>query len=360
MIAENYLKYKITEKNSNLYRILCVLEDNYKPYNTIIGEEGVGDSLVIDPSIYIELYKDIRGYIGDDIEVLYRNRINSDKRPTPEIDSNNYLRMYGNYWVNPISGYWRNEKEGKKGEFSEALSIYAKRVIRGKSIELSKSIREIINYGLLNPSIIKQIVKNKMVKKYYSEIKYSIFKFRLTGENKKEEFEEFLSRPEYPRCIPWKDEEKNEYGFWIWPDRYFRDKLVNYPQNNEIELIDADTSKVGRISRKRITNNVFVIEAEKMDGIYFLNYSNMFLNLINNYKGISDYFGCSRLQGGYTNLLKNITITYKNYQLSYNNQNKANIEYFLAAVRDFGYIPIKKEERFVFSEEWDQIIEMPK
>ena len=356
MIKEDYLKFKISEKNANLFRLLCSLEDNGVEYKTEINDKE-GDSIILDASNYIKIYNQIKNYLGDKIEIRYRDG-SSDERKTPEVTRDGYVSMYGNFWINSKGDWYNNEKDDH-GNLSTAMTNYSKMYKRGNYIDLSNSIREGINLGIIDRQPISK--SDKTIKRCYTEIKYSIFKYKITGEDPKKNYEDFVNNPNFSRCIPWKDEKKGEYGYWIWPERAFRDKLVNYPPA-ELIIKDVDDKFTGQLS-KVLTNTMLTITSEKVN-LFFV-YSNLMsevlLYITDDYRvlinGINSYVYSSSMINQVN--FNDISINYDKYIRS-NKDKREEIEMFLKSVRDYGFIPIDNKDRTNFEENWKTVIEMPK
>ena len=355
MIKENYLKFKISEKNANLFRLLCSLEDNDIEYKTEINDKE-GDSIILDTSNYIKIYNQIKNYLGDKIEIRYRDG-SSDERKTPEVTRDGYVSMYGNFWINSKGDWYNNEKDDH-GNLGTAMTNYSKMYKRGNYIDLSNSIREGINLGIIDRQPISK--SDKTIKRCYTEIKYSIFKYKITGEDPKKNYEDFVNNPNFSRCIPWKNEKKGEYGYWIWPERAFRDKLVNYPPA-ELIIRDVDDKFTGQLSKVQ-TNTMLTITSENVN--LFLVYSNLMsevlLYITDDYRvlvnGINSYVYSSMINQVNFN---DISINYDKYIRS-NKDKREEIEMFLKSVRDYGFIPIDNKDRTNFEENWKTVIEMPK
>ena len=357
MIKEDYLKFKISEKNANLFRLLCSLEDNGVEYKTEINDKE-GDSIILNASNYIKIYNQIKNYLGDKIEIRYRDG-SSDERKTPEVTRDGYVSMYGNFWINS-KGDWYNNERDDYGNFSTAMTNYSKMYKRGNYIDLSNSIREGINLGIIDRQIKTISKSDKTIRRCYTEIKYSIFKYKITGEDPKKNYEDFVNNPNFSRCIPWKNEKKGEYGYWIWPERAFRDKLVNYPQA-ELIIRDVDDKFTGQLS-KVPTNTMLTITSENVN-LFFI-YSNLMSEelffITDDYNrvlvnGINSYIYYSIKPVNFND----ISINYDKYIRS-NKDKKEEIEMFLKSVRDYGFIPIYNKERTKFEENWETVIEMPK
>lgn len=338
MITENFYKFKITEDCcSSLYRLLCCLEDNNIKFQIDDKKE---DSIILRPLEFIENYKIISKFLGNEIELLYRNGT-SLKKKALELDQNNYICFYDQYFIDPFTGEWYDKNEKDFGTFTNALVNYSKCGIRKSYIKLSNAMREVINYGLLQKNIINLQLRNKSVEKYYPELKYSVFKIKFTGKNPKSDFEEFITDPTYSRCIPWSENE--EYGIWIWPERFFRDQMKNYPQG-ELILNDTKNYKLN-ISREKLSGNSYILKSDDINLFYYCSDPK-----INQYLSTEDYND---------ETVSNCFLSYDKYLLC-NEKRKRDIETFLELVRDYGFISPDKTKRVTLEEYgWGNIIEMP-
>lgn len=336
MITENFYKFKIIEDCcSSLYRLLCCLEDNNIKFQIDDKKE---DSIILRPLEFIENYKIINKFLGNEIELLYRNGTSLRKKSL-ELDQNNYICFYDQYFINPFTGEWYDKNKKECGTFTMALINYSKCGRRKNYIKLSDAMREVINYGLLQKDIINLQLRNKSVEKYYPELKYSVFKIKFTGKNPKSDFEEFIADPTYSRCIPWSENE--EYGIWIWPERFFRDQMKNYPQG-ELILNDTKNYKLN-ISRKKLIGNAYILRSENLKDIFFYNNEDA-----NQYIEI-EVENCD-----------DPSILYYDKYLLCNEKQKKDIETLLELVRDYGFISPNKTKRAKLEEYgWENIIEMP-
>lgn len=345
-ISENYYKFKISESYcSNLFRLVCLLEDNKIKYEI---DEEKEDSIILSSVDFITNYKNISKLLGSKIGFVYRNG-ESYERNTPIVEDINFLK-FDEYYVNYYNGNWFNDETKEKGSLTNALVLYAKSN-RKRYIKLSNAIREVMGLGLLRNEVKQLQIKNKTVEKYYHEIKYSVYKIKITGEDKRKKFYDFLDNPEYSRCIPVKEGE--DYYFWIWPERYYRDKMVNYPEG---EIVINDTKHHKQIKRTKLMGNNFILSSD-YDDLFFFCGDKDFQSLV------TDFDSVKNIINSYSILTRSDVckskITYSDYLRS-NPSRQFDIKTFLETVRDYGFISTKEENRKkLIDDGLDNIIEMP-
>lgn len=341
-------KFKLFPNDStDLYKLICNLEDNnikyYSPKNK--NEEFI----IINPKDFIKQYNNIN-YLLDKINLIYKDN-SCILKNMPKIDNNYFISFNDDYYINPFTGEWYSNNDSKIYTLSDLLIIY-KKPIRKNYIKLLNSFREVLNYELLDYSNISEKDWN-IFGKFLQEIKYSIIKLKFIGKNSEKLFNDFLKKESCPRCIPWI--ENNNYGMWIWPERYFIDNLKSYPNTEIIQtdsnqnLSDVNYYKLGEgflINLKNNTNHI----------CYFTHKKNQFLLDLDGYNSFKD--STLLLVKLIAKLKNEILLDYDQYDRS-NNNRKKDIESLINMITDLGFLPLDKNKRKFFTETWKQLINLP-
>lgn len=244
--SQNHL-YRITENTcSDLYRFLTILEDNNITYTL---DDSIEDSIILECKDYFKVFHKIKKFLdlsGGKIGRIYRNRSYEELEDTPFLDNNDFLifNKNNNLKVNPFNGSW--EYNDQVGNFETGILNYLQGN-RSKYIELSFGLKTILDFGVIDQRIIKDILnRNIKIRKGLIEIYFSRLKIKYTSENSKEIFNNYLSdrNGNYSRCIPFQDIEKNEFGYWIWTKRYISNLGKNVFPEGKLILNDLETWEI--------------------------------------------------------------------------------------------------------------------
>lgn len=226
--SQNHL-YKITESTcSSLYKILTILEDNDILYTI---DDSYEDSIILECKDYFKVFHNMKKFLDvfGKIKRIYRNRQYEELENTPFLDNNDFLIFNeNNLKINPFNGSWIFEDQS--GDFKTGILNYIQGN-RSKYIDLSFGLKTILDIGLIDSRIIKDILnRNIKERKGLIEILFSRLKVKYTSENPESIFNDYLSSQNgnYSRCIPFHDKEKNEFGYWIWTKRYISRRRTDY------------------------------------------------------------------------------------------------------------------------------------
>lgn len=242
--SQNHL-YKITESTcSSLYKILTILEDNDILYTI---DDSYEDSIILECKDYFKVFHNMKKFLDvfGKIKRIYRNRQYEELENTPFLDNNDFLIFNeNNLKINPFNGSWIFEDQS--GDFKTGILNYIQGN-RSKYIDLSFGLKTILDIGLIDSRIIKDILnRNIKERKGLIEILFSRLKVKYTSENPESIFNDYLSSQNgnYPRCIPFHDKEKNEFGYWIWTKRYISNVRKNIFPEGELIMSDLETWEI--------------------------------------------------------------------------------------------------------------------
>lgn len=346
--SQNHL-YKITESTcSSLYKILTILEDNDILYTI---DDSYEDSIILECKDYFKVFHNIKKFLNvfGKIKRIYRNRQYEELENTPFLDNNDFLIFNeNNLKINPFNGSWIFEDQS--GDFKTGILNYIQGN-RSKYIDLSFGLKTILNIGLIDSRIIKDILnRNIKERKGLIEILFSRLKVKYTSENPESVFNNYLSSQNgnYSRCIPFHDKEKNEFGYWIWTKRYISNVGKNIFPEGELIISDLETWEIPLENYYSSGNNCSIITFSGIDRVR-VNYSpSKFLQLLD----------VSSLENSKSRLFLTLAypeITPKNYeQLDVSLQKEVALIFKL--LKDRGYITGNQQEDILYNlEKWKKI-----
>lgn len=346
--SQNHL-YKITESTcSSLYKILTILEDNDILYTI---DDSYEDSIILECKDYFKVFHNIKKFLNvfGKIKRIYRNRQYEELENTPFLDNNDFLIFNdGNLKVNPFNGSWVFENQS--GDFKAGILNYTQGN-RSKYINLSFGLKTILDIGLIDSRIIKDILnRNIKERKGLIEILFSRLKVKYTSENPESVFNNYLSSQNgnYSRCIPFHDKEKNEFGYWIWTKRYISNVGKNIFPEGELIISDLETWEIPLENYYSSGNNCSIITFSGIDRVR-VNYSpGKFLQLLD----------VSSLENSKSRIFLTLAypeITPKNYeQLDVSLQKEVALIFKL--LKDRGYITGNQQEDILYNlEKWKKI-----
>lgn len=346
--SQNHL-YKITESTcSSLYKILTILEDNDILYTI---DDSYEDSIILECKDYFKVFHNIKKFLNvfGKIKRIYRNRQYEELENTPFLDNNDFLIFNdGNLKINPFNGSWVFENQS--GDFKTGILNYIQGN-RSKYINLSFGLKTILDIGLIDSRIIKDILnRNIKERKGLIEILFSRLKVKYTSENPESVFNNYLSSQNgnYSRCIPFHDKEKNEFGYWIWTKRYISNVGKNIFPEGELIISDLETWEIPLENYYSSGNNCSIITFSGIDRVR-VNYSpNKFLQLLD----------VSSLKNSKSRIFLTLAypeITPKNYeQLDVSLQKEVALIFKL--LKDRGYITGNQQEDILYNlEKWKKI-----
>lgn len=346
--SQNHL-YKITESTcSSLYKILTILEDNDILYTI---DDSYEDSIILECKDYFKVFHNIKKFLNvfGKIKRIYRNRQYEELENTPFLDNNDFLIFNeNNLKINPFNGSWIFEDQS--GDFKTGILNYIQGN-RSKYIDLSFGLKTILDIGLIDSRIIKDILnRNIKERKGLIEILFSRLKVKYTSENPESVFNNYLSSQNcnYPRCIPFHDKEKNEFGYWIWTKRYISNVGKNIFPEGELIISDLETWEIPLENYYSSGNNCNIITFSGIDRVR-VNYSpSKFLQLLD----------VSSLENSKSRLFLTLAypeITPKNYeQLDVSLQKEVALIFKL--LKDRGYITGNQQEDILYNlEKWKEI-----
>lgn len=346
--SQNHL-YKITESTcSSLYKILTILEDNDILYTI---DDSYEDSIILECKDYFKVFHNIKKFLNvfGKIKRIYRNRQYEELENTPFLDNNDFLIFNdGNLKINPFNGSWVFENQS--GDFKAGILNYTQGN-RSKYINLSFGLKTILDIGLIDSRIIKDILnRNIKERKGLIEILFSRLKVKYTSENPESVFNNYLSSQNgnYSRCIPFHDKEKNEFGYWIWTKRYISNVGKNIFPEGELIISDLETWEIPLENYYSSGNNCSIITFSGIDRVR-VNYSpGKFLQLLD----------VSSLENSKSRLFLTLAypeITPKNYeQLDVSLQKEVALIFKL--LKDRGYITGNQQEDILYNlEKWKKI-----
>lgn len=278
--SQNHL-YKITESTcSSLYKILTILEDNDILYTI---DDSYEDSIILECKDYFKVFHNMKKFLDvfGKIKRIYRNRQYEELENTPFLDNNDFLIFNeNNLKINPFNGSWIFEDQS--GDFKTGILNYIQGN-RSKYIDLSFGLKTILDIGLIDSRIIKDILnRNIKERKGLIEILFSRLKVKYTSENPESIFNDYLSSQNgnYSRCIPFHDKEKNEFGYWIWTKRYISNVGKNIFPEGELIMSDLETWEIPLENYYSSGNNCSIITFSGIDRVR-VNYSpSKFLQLL--------------------------------------------------------------------------------
>lgn len=346
--SQNHL-YKITESTcSSLYKILTILEDNDILYTI---DDSYEDSIILECKDYFKVFHNIKKFLNvfGKIKRIYRNRQYEELENTPFLDNNDFLIFNeNNLKINPFNGSWIFEDQS--GDFKTGILNYIQGN-RSKYIDLSFGLKTILDIGLIDSRIIKDILnRNIKERKGLIEILFSRLKVKYTSENPESVFNNYLSSQNgnYSRCIPFHDKEKNEFGYWIWTKRYISNVGKNIFPEGELIISDLETWEIPLENYYSSGNNCSIITFSGIDRVR-VNYSpSKFLQLLD----------VSSLENSKSRLFFTLAypeITPKNYeQLDVSLQKEVALIFKL--LKDRGYITGNQQEDILYNlEKWKKI-----
>lgn len=346
--SQNHL-YKITESTcSSLYKILTILEDNDILYTI---DDSYEDSIILECKDYFKVFHNIKKFLNvfGKIKRIYRNRQYEELENTPFLDNNDFLIFNeNNLKINPFNGSWIFEDQS--GDFKTGILNYIQGN-RSKYIDLSFGLKTILDIGLIDSRIIKDILnRNIKERKGLIEILFSRLKVKYTSENPESVFNNYLSSQNgnYSRCIPFHDKEKNEFGYWIWTKRYISNVGKNIFPEGELIISDLETWEIPLENYYSSGNNCSIITFSGIDRVR-VNYSpGKFLQLLD----------VSSLENSKSRLFLTLAypeITPKNYeQLDVSLQKEVALIFKL--LKDRGYITGNQQEDILYNlEKWKEI-----
>lgn len=346
--SQNHL-YKITESTcSSLYKILTILEDNDILYTI---DDSYEDSIILECKDYFKVFHNIKKFLNvfGKIKRIYRNRQYEELENTPFLDNNDFLIFNdGNFKINPFNGSWVFENQS--GDFKAGILNYTQGN-RSKYINLSFGLKTILDIGLIDSRIIKDILnRNIKERKGLIEILFSRLKVKYTSENPESVFNNYLSSQNgnYSRCIPFHDKEKNEFGYWIWTKRYISNVGKNIFPEGELIISDLETWEIPLENYYSSGNNCSIITFSGIDRVR-VNYSpGKFLQLLD----------VSSLENSKSRIFLTLAypeITPKNYeQLDVSLQKEVALIFKL--LKDRGYIIGNQQEDILYNlEKWKKI-----
>ena len=346
--SQNHL-YKITESTcSSLYKILTILEDNDILYTI---DDSYEDSIILECKDYFKVFHNIKKFLNvfGKIKRIYRNRQYEELENTPFLDNNDFLIFNdGNLKINPFNGSWIFEDQS--GDFKTGILNYIQGN-RSKYIDLSFGLKTILDIGLIDSRIIKDILnRNIKERKGLIEILFSRLKVKYTSENPESVFNNYLSSQNgnYSRCIPFHDKEKNEFGYWIWTKRYISNVGKNIFPEGELIISDLETWEIPLENYYSSGNNCSIITFSGIDRVR-VNYSpGKFLQLLD----------VSSLENSKSRIFLTLSypeITPKNYeQLDVSLQKEVALIFKL--LKDRGYITGNQQEDILYNlEKWKKI-----
>lgn len=339
--SQNHL-YKITESTcSSLYKILTILEDNDILYTIDDSYEG---SIILECKDYFKVFHNIKKFLNvfGKIKRIYRNRQYEELENTPFLDNNDFLIFNeNNLKINPFNGSWIFEDQS--GDFKTGILNYIQGN-RSKYIDLSFGLKTILDIGLIDSRIIKDILnRNIKERKGLIEILFSRLKVKYTSENPESVFNNYLSSQNgnYSRCIPFHDKEKNEFGYWIWTKRYISNVGKNIFPEGELIISDLETWEIPLENYYSSGNNCSIITFSGIDRVR-VNYSpGKFLQLLD----------VSSLENSKSRIFLTLSypeITPKNYeQLDVSLQKEVALIFKL--LKDRGYITGNQQEDILYN-----------
>lgn len=339
--SQNHL-YKITESTcSSLYKILTILEDNDILYTI---DDSYEDSIILECKDYFKVFHNMKKFLDvfGKIKRIYRNRQYEELENTPFLDNNDFLIFNeNNLKINPFNGSWIFEDQS--GDFKTGILNYIQGN-RSKYIDLSFGLKTILDIGLIDSRIIKDILnRNIKERKGLIEILFSRLKVKYTSENPESIFNDYLSSQNgnYSRCIPFHDKEKNEFGYWIWTKRYISNVGKNIFPEGELIMSDLETWEIPLENYYSSGNNCSIITFSGIDRVR-VNYSlGKFLQLLD----------VSSLENSKSRIFLTLSypeITPKNYeQLDVSLQKEVALIFKL--LKDRGYITGNQQEDILYN-----------
>lgn len=339
--SQNHL-YKITESTcSSLYKILTILEDNDILYTI---DDSYEDSIILECKDYFKVFHNMKKFLDvfGKIKRIYRNRQYEELENTPFLDNNDFLIFNeNNLKINPFNGSWIFEDQS--GDFKTGILNYIQGN-RSKYIDLSFGLKTILDIGLIDSRIIKDILnRNIKERKGLIEILFSRLKVKYTSENPESIFNDYLSSQNgnYSRCIPFHDKEKNEFGYWIWTKRYISNVGKNIFPEGELIMSDLETWEIPLENYYSSGNNYSIITFSGIDRVR-VNYSpGKFLQLLD----------VSSLENSKSRIFLTLSypeITPKNYeQLDVSLQKEVALIFKL--LKDRGYITGNQQEDILYN-----------
>lgn len=346
--SQNHL-YKITESTcSSLYKILTILEDNDILYTI---DDSYEDSIILECKDYFKVFHNIKKFLNvfGKIKRIYRNRQYEELENTPFLDNNDFLIFNeNNLKINPFNGSWIFEDQS--GDFKTGILNYIQGN-RSKYIDLSFGLKTILDIGLIDSRIIKDILnRNIKERKGLIEILFSRLKVKYTSENPESIFNDYLSSQNgnYSRCIPFHDKEKNEFGYWIWTKRYISNVGKNIFPEGELIMSDLETWEIPLENYYSCGNSCSIITFSGINRVR-VNYSpGKFLQLLD----------VSSLENSKSRIFLTLSypeITPKNYE-QFDVSLQKEVALIFKLLKDRGYITGNQQEDILYNlEKWKKI-----
>lgn len=273
---QNHL-YKITEDTSKeLYRIFTILEDEKIPF---LIDDSESDSIILECKDYFSIFYRIRKYLDNygKIVHIFRNRDYQEIENLPILE-NDSLRFENSLKINLFNGNW--EYQDESGDIKEGILKYLD-IKRKIYTDLSLGLKTIFDLGTLRSGILQDLLNNhnNKLRKGFTEIYFSRLKINFTDNNSKEVFNKFLESDNFPRCIPFKNEESNEYGYWIWPKKYVLNLGRDMFPKGELILKDLSTWNIQLEDYRSSIGNDTIIMFSEINRIFVKYISSKFLQL---------------------------------------------------------------------------------
>ena len=255
-------KFSISDKNVNLYKFICKLEDNNIPFEIDLEN----DAIKLDPIYFFKNWNIIESDFSS-------NKIKEIQRDDSTVDyylpkfHDGYLHITEDFRIDPFTANFSDGELCVNNGLEILLDIY-KGSNRSRCIHMYDSLRTLITWGTLSESIINNLLKHKTsARGYLSEIAYSTCKVKFIDSKS---YDDFTSLNTFPRCIPWKDYITGDSGVWLTNLRYFCNQdFVNYPEFELIfENIESDIKDIVKFVEKVGNKIVFELGTDFVFEIY--------------------------------------------------------------------------------------------
>lgn len=228
--------FVIPESGGLNYKVLRCIEENGISYEYI--ESGTDDQLLIRPRDYIKVLPELEKLTGRTLEIKERYR--SGQIFPLEVQLKDHSTIVSGSWeINTRTGEYINQGTSEKGELGKALMKYG-RLHRNGCIDLSRGIQTILAWGTVEENILLDLLQTRQsYSSYLHELLHCNIKLRFTSQDPKKTWTEYITNPAFPRSVPWN--EGNEYGIWVWPERYYRMCSGNSTVYPDTELVLDDS-----------------------------------------------------------------------------------------------------------------------